>query len=369
MKVFFMESAAKKVPKIPPLQYMRFSRAKDKSETELLNNAVIEKEIGKEKRIALRLENNGELVLGNGLELFLQACRRRLRDPTWGRILDHSHNVRKYAYCISNSWQKQKELNSTPLDAVSLYVIEKVSGYHDIGKTLITPYLVNKEDGTWFGIGKGARIDFKKELDVLRLAHLEAGLKLLGVYKAFMDSHEYETARWVIAGHHLAHNGIGTASAPSYPAKIDGLDINAYIMQNGLPLVSRIMRTADIYCAILENRFYLAESERIVMKAKNVAPDDAALSMLITVAGIDVDPAMVGCLLMGKYKLEPEVASMVVKHLSCKERDVLSKRGGDIKFSLEKVLPAEVFQAIISRAPSTDWKRLSAMMKDAQPLV
>lgn len=340
------ERATKKRPRIPLLQYIRFTRSKSKQETRLLNEHIIGRELEKETRIAEKLQKRGELRPGNGLEMFLETCRRRLGDPRWRRVLEHSENVRRFAYCIAMVREIQK---NRPIDGVLLDVVAKVAGYHDIGKTMIAPYLMNREDGTWGGIGKGKRIDFRKELEVLRLSHLDAGMRLLQLYMDFMSKKEYVNSKWIIGGHHLAYDGEGTASAPSYPDKIDGIDVTGFVRGRGLPEVARIMRTADVYSAIMENRFYLAESERVVTKVTGIKADDAALGLLIAVAGTDVDPEMVKCLMIGKYKARSWIAESAVTGLACRQSERLKERGGDIRFSLERVIPMGIFWEVIGQ--------------------
>lgn len=324
-----------KRPGIPPVQYFRFRRAKDRAEVEALNECITAKELRKEARIA-------EKSVERGLDAFISSCRRRLQHPEWRRVHEHSERVRRFAYCIAESIQERGAEAGREADRDSLSIMGKIAGYHDIGKTLIAQYLVNREDGTWGGIGKGERIDFDKELPVLRQAHVGAGLRFLRLYKRLMSTFEYEYAKWIIGGHHLAYDGVGSASAPSYPALDRG------IKQDSVPEAARIIRAADVYSAIMENRFYLSESEKVAARARGINAADAALGMLITVAGTDVDPLMVEHLIAGKYGVDPSVAKQVVRNLACRRSDWLRDKGADIKFSLDWVLPKECFMDVIS---------------------
>jgi len=352
----------KKTSRIPLRQYLEFRKAKDAGDVDLLNYRCMEKELDRERHIARSHEKHGDLFSGNGLDMFLAACKRRLSEARWHRVLDHSENVRRYAYCIALTHERQKGLEGKVMDDMMVDVVAAVAGYHDIGKTIIAEYLINREDGTMFGMGKGERIDFKKELTVLQNAHVEAGVRMLEIYRNFMSEEVFQMAKWIIGGHHLAFDGDGTASARSYPKEIDGVDMKKRIIENGLPPVARIIRAADVYSAIMENRFYLAESERVVTKVVNMEPDDTALGLLITVAGADVDPFMVKCLLIGKYKVAPHIAAAVVDDLSCKEKSCLKQRGGDIKFSLENVIPEPSFLEIVTGRRNTDWRVMNAML-------
>jgi response regulator RpfG family c-di-GMP phosphodiesterase len=347
--------APERLTRVPLLEFRRFKRAETKEEVQALNNSIMEREIGKEMRIAEQLEAKGTLEDGNGLSMFLSACRRRLRDRKWVRVLEHSDNVRKYAFCIARSWEMLKEDKGIKRDLSFLNVVAKVAGYHDIGKTLIAPYLVNKEDGTWFGRGRGERIDFETELPVLKPAHVEAGARLLKIYQDFMTMTSYEAVRWMIEGHHIAFDGKGTASGRSYPEVMDDVPVEYIARKGAIPEAARIIRAADVYSAITENRFYLAESERVVTRVTGMRADDAALGLLITVAGTDVDPEMVKCLMMGKYHVNEDIAQASVEDLCCSDHENLMIRGGDIRFALEKVLGREAFQDIIkNRDPSWD---------------
>jgi response regulator RpfG family c-di-GMP phosphodiesterase len=337
-----------KKTRIPILEFIRFKRARDIDEVKALNNHVMDRELAKETRIAERLEKQGRLKDGNGLEMFLAACRRRLKDRRWHRVLEHSDNVRRYAFCIARSWETEKRRKGNGSDLSFLNVVAKVSGYHDIGKTLTAPYLINREDGTWLGIGKGQRIDFRKELKVLRLAHIKAGVRMLGIYQDYMTPTEFDYSRWIIQGHHVAFDGVGTAGAPSYPEFIDGLPVYYIANKGAIPDSARIIRCADVYSAIMENRFYLAESERVVTRVTGMAADDAALGLLIAVSGTDVDPEMVKCLMTGKYHIDDNIAKTVVSDLSCSEPACLQVRGGDIRFALTNVIDQQSFHDVIS---------------------
>jgi response regulator RpfG family c-di-GMP phosphodiesterase len=342
-----------RLTRIPYIQFRRFRKAEGIDEVRALNGRIMQRELDKEKRIAEKLERQGKLGEGNGLSMFLAACRRRLRDRKWIRVLEHSDNVRKYAFCIARSWEMLKEDKNIRRDLSFLNIVAKVAGYHDIGKTLIAPYLVNREDGTWFGIGYKGRIDFEKELPVLRHAHVEAGVRLLRIYQDFMSMTTYEALRWMVGGHHIAFDGRGTASGMSYPEMMDGIPVEYTARKGAIPEAARIIRAADVYSAIMENRFYLDESERVVTKVTGMGKDDAALGLLITVAGTDVDPEMVKCLMMGKYHVEEGIAQAAVEDLRCKNHESLLEKGKDVKFALEKVLKQEAFHELISRRDPT----------------
>ena len=342
--------------RIPVVQYFLFRRAKSAAEVEALNAKVTEKGLKEEARMAGRLLKEGILTRGNGLDAFVSACERRMGSPEWHRVREHSERVRRFSYCITETLQKDRRREGKRVERTELEVVGKLAGFHDIGKTLIAPYLINREDGTWFDIGRGMRIDFGKELAVLRLSHVEAGMRFLGLYRQFMSEAEYGYAKQVIGWHHIAFDGIGTASAPSYPERIGGTVMKDYIEECGIPEVARIIRAADVYSAIMENRFYLSESEKVVPNVTGIRAADAALGMLIAVAGTDVDPGMVEHLIVGKYGVQPEMARDVVSNLACRKADWLKEKGGDIRFSLEWVIPKDSFRDVIfNQGRRSEW--------------
>jgi hypothetical protein len=337
---------------IPLVMYIRFKRAGSREEVEVLNTRFMKKELAREKRKIRRLERKGEINLENGAELLKETCERRLAGAHWSRIRDHSKLVRDVGFKIAMENELVRRSIGKRADQTVVNVIANMSGYHDAGKTLTAPYLINREVGTILGIGRGERIDFETELPVLRLSHVEAGMRLLSLYREYINPKEYLLMKLLIGAHHIAYDGRGSASAPSYPQIIGNIDVSTLIQlknnkvtHNQFPDVVHIIRTADVFCAALENRFYLSQSERLVNMAKEggIEAEDAALGLVISVAGTDVDPHMVACLMMAMYKLEYEDAKSVVRKLSCREPKWLDKRGADIKWTLQEVVKRQRF--------------------------
>ena len=337
---------------VPIAQFLRFRQAKSYDQVYELNRRFMQQGLDKEKKILEGLERSGKISKENGADCFKETCERRLSGPHWSRIRYHSVLVRDVGFKIAMENEEVRRSIGKRTDRTVVNVIANMSGYHDAGKTLTAPYLINREDGTWFGLGRGERIDFETELPVLRLSHVESGMKLLLLYKQYIDPQEYFLMKLLIGAHHVAYDGHGSASAPSYPQKIGSADVadlikikDGKVVHNQFPDIVRIIRTADVFCAALENRFYLTQSERLINMAKQggVEAEDAALGLVISVAGVDVDPHMVACLMRAMYKIEYEDAATIVRKLSCREPGWLDRRGADIKWTLQEVVNRQRF--------------------------
>lgn len=337
----------KQKPVIPLGQYLLFSGEKSRADIAEINQEIVEEELKEEKRIARRLWNSGDLRPGNGLFAFTQACKRRIKMPQWYRVDDHSERVRRYACCIADAMGAEPDM---------FRIIMNVSGFHDIGKTLIAQYLINKEDGTENGHGKDVPLTFD-ELMVLRPSHIEAGVRFVRLYANYMSELERNLTAWIIGGHHMAYNGKGSASGRGYfPQTIIQGGLGAHMKGRNIPLAARIVRCADVYSAIMENRFYLDKSRRFLEGVKGMDKDDAALGPLISVAGTDVDPELVKCLIMGRYDVDQPDAEAIVMALACREMRVLEEKGGDIDFSLDHVLSDDSFLGLLP-AKTGKWDR------------
>jgi len=326
-----------KLPAIPLDQFLQFKGASDRAETEMLNGLVVQKEMDEEKKRVYRLMHRGSLRRGNGLEYFIHACKRRLSIPWCFRTEEHSERVRRFSCCIAKG-----------SDPEIYRIIMMISGYHDIGKTLIAQYLVNREDGSVNGLGRGERIN-KGELSVLRHSHIDVGLDFFNLYAPFMSRAEAEHGSWIVGGHHMAHDGKGSASGFGYfPKIVIGSGFSNELIRGNIPISARIVRCADVYAAIMENRFYLEKSEGIINKAGETLADDAALGLLIAVAGVDVEPKMVGRIIMERYGVSSNEAAGLIKALQCSNSSLLEKRGSDIDFSIAHVLPEPRFRRLIA---------------------
>lgn len=366
----------KKQKRIPLIQFIRFRLARSKGRVEELNSRYMHKELRKEERILRRLVRKKKITKENGAEYFKEMCERRMEGAHWSRTREHSVLVRDVGFKMALENEQVRRSLGKRAEQVVINVIANMAGYHDVGKTLTAPYLINREDGTWFGWGRGKRIDFEKELSVLRVSHIEAGMKLLELYRGFIDEKEYGLMRLLMGAHHVAYDGQGSASAPSYPDRIGRKYVsemirvkNGKVVLNQFPDVVKIIRTADVFCAALENRFYLSQSERLVNMAKQggLGAEDAALGLTIAVAGTDVDPNMVACLMMAMYKIDYEDAKKVVRKLSCREPRWLCRKGADIRWTLQEVVKRQRFlQSIGEKKESWRKKVDTGLFKKAE---
>lgn len=350
--------------RIPSGQFLRFRLARGLQSVTRINERHMERELAKEASLVQRLKRDGKIEKGKGLEAFCRRCKEKLDEPgrkrfRFTRTRKHSIDVRDSTFKIALEHQERRKSQGARVNATLLDVIANTAGYHDIGKTMLAEYLLNREDGTVLGIGKGSRIDPETELPVLRLAHVVAGVKLLRLYKEFMSEEEYFLAKLIIGGHHIAFDGIGSASAPSYPGEIGGTEISGFIkvkgarISNRLPDIVKIIRTADVYSACLENRFYLSQSERLIemAQAEGVRPEDAALGLTITVAGVDVDPRMVAYLIMSMYDVSFDSARELVHRLHCRDvKSLRERRGKDIDWTLTEVLRRRRFLKMVEKS-------------------
>lgn len=329
---------------VPMAQFLRFRWAKSISEIETANNKEIGKGLLREARHIKKMKKQGRLNIENGFESFISACKRRIPKREWPVVYSHSELGRRFAYCIA----KTREGKTKEKDHALLEVVKRIGIFHDIGKTFIAKYLLNKERGTWFGIGKGAQMS-DEERAIMRFSHLGAGLRFLELYGEFIKEECFHHMAFLIAGHHMAFDGEGSASAPAYwPKALEAyLQIGESLTGSSAPIAARIMRAADVYSAIAENRFYLRPEQRITESEGDFESDDAALGALIAVAGIDVDPEMVKYLLIGKYNLSEEDAEGSILNLACRRPEWLKRRDGDLTFAKMFVYPSPNFRQIL----------------------
>lgn len=345
--------------------FARYKWAGTREKVRQLNCRYMERQLQSEKKRVKMLEAQRKLEPGNGALYFKETCERRLAAAHWGRIREHSKLVRDVGFKIAIENELVRRSIGKRADRALINVIAHMAGYHDVGKTLTAPYLINREDGTWFGVGEGERIDFERELPVLRLSHVEAGMRLLSLYRKYIDPAEYGLMKLLIGAHHIAYDGAGSASAPSYPERIRDINVSGFIrldggrvLHNQFPDVVKIIRCADVFCAALENRFYLSQSERLVNMAKQggIGAEDAALGLTIAVAGVDVDPHMVACLIRAMYQIDYDSAKTIVRKLSCKEPGWLDRRGADIKWTLQEVVKRQRFLHVIGEKKES-WRK------------
>lgn len=156
---------------------------------------------------------------------------------------DQTERMKKLAGRIGNAMRLSKDQIST---------LETISYYHDIGKIIIPPNLLNKPK------------DLSLEEYDLVQRHAEAG------YQIMKSQEEYSSIAIYILSHHERWDGTG------YPRKQKG---------NEIPLLSRILAVLDAYTAMTGNLPYKKSLSR-----------EAAIMELKKNAGLQFDPEIVDIL-------------------------------------------------------------------------
>lgn len=235
-----------------------------------------------------------------GVDALVKMTNRRLSTMENGRgnyTRVHSREVATLAWTIIVEAIKRGHPEATNIDPRYIFA----GGYtHDVGKTLMPNALLFKELGIRMG-----RWIFSK------------GIKMTSVERAALDEHvrlgsEYARLFWdpaqkvelgivrdMIGLHHVMYDGLGTAY-PSYPAGLRGSE---------LPLHARIAKTADFLSAVLPREY------RPIYQQQWVKTLEHATAYAITVAGTELDPFTVSCLLTGVYEITPRQADDLVLSL------------------------------------------------------
>lgn len=156
---------------------------------------------------------------------------------------DQTERMKKLAGRIGNAMRLSKDQIST---------LETISYYHDIGKIIIPPKLLNKPK------------DLSLEEYDLMQRHAEAG------YQIMKSQEEYSSIAIYILSHHERWDGTG------YPRKQKG---------NEIPLLSRILAVLDAYTAMTGNLPYKKSLSR-----------ESAIMELKKNAGLQFDPEIVDIL-------------------------------------------------------------------------
>ena len=153
---------------------------------------------------------------------------------------DQSERMKKLAARIGSAMGLSKDQIST---------LETISYYHDIGKIIIPPRLLNRPS------------DLSLEEYDLVQRHVEAG------YQIMKSQEEYSSIAIYVLSHHERWDGNG------YPRKQKGHEI---------PLLSRILAVLDAYTAMTGNLPY-----------KKSLSTDSAIMELKKNAGLQFDPEVV----------------------------------------------------------------------------
>jgi hypothetical protein len=305
------------------------------------NRQHILRELEKEEAQARKLTKKGLLHAGNGLTAFVEACRRRIGvKETFGAyryrtLMKHSAQVEFTCRCVARGM---------PTEATR--IITAAGFCHDVGHTMLLPTLRGSRDHE---MTAGA-------LRTLRTSHLQAGVLLLDLYRGFMEPQEHELARLVIEAHHVAYDGKGTKNAPSYPERVGerGKYIVAeeilksphtrVVRKNLLPEVVRIAHTADVFSAVILKKRPAVKDR---LGGLTGHPEiDAALAVLVTVAGTDLDPEMVRRLMVHGFGVPKLTANLILKNLPCEEISELREESKDMRHAQQVVLTDEHFQRV-----------------------
>jgi HD-GYP domain-containing protein (c-di-GMP phosphodiesterase class II) len=239
-------------------------------------------------------------VKEKGVDALMKMTHKRLGTMENGRgnyTRVHSREVATFAWTIITEARKRDHPEATDLDPRYVFA----GGYaHDLGKTLMPNALLFKEDGVRIGglrLSKGIRMT-----DVERGTlgeHVAWGSACARLFWDPKQKKELGIVRDMIGLHHVMHDGLDTAY-PSYPAGVRGVD---------LPLHARIAKTADFLSAVLPREY------RPVYQQQWVETFDQAIAYAITVAGTELDPFTISCLLTGVYDIAPEGADALVMRL------------------------------------------------------
>lgn len=170
-------------------------------------------------------------------------------------------------------------------------------GYvHDIGKTFLPMWLVIKELGVdckFFTLFEGERLS-DREIKVMRNEHLMAGT---GFIRMFGAGRHIKTVMDMTGLHHVTFDGNDTTH-PSYPKLMKGQE---------LPFHCRVAKTADFVSAVLPRHY---------KQDPWIISNEDAIAYAITVAGKELDPTAVRCLITGLYDIDRDGAGSLIMDLA-----------------------------------------------------
>jgi hypothetical protein len=235
---------------------------------------------------------------GKGINAFVQATDERLSSMDNGKgnyTRTHSREVGTLASVIGSEARKRGDPEAAGIDAGNLWA----GGYtHDVGKTLLPMALLAKERGIRIGrlvFFEGVRMA-DMERSTLRYEHMSLGSAYERIFCDPAHGAELSIVRDMIGLHHVNYDGQDTAY-PSYPAGIKGMDLS---------LPARIAKTADFLSAVLPREY------RPHYQPQWVKTLGHAIGYAIAVAGTELDPFTVSCLLTAIYDVEPEHADRLI---------------------------------------------------------
>ncbi len=225
--------------------------------------------------------------------LISHAVRRLNQDKKgmdkWRYTRRHCAEVGFLSYLIASEAKRHCAPEASELDPKVCYVGGAV---HDIGKTLLPIELMSKELGVeLFSMRffEGTRMT-ASERSVLRNEHIRAGSAYV---RLFGGNGKVVTILDMVGLHHVMYNGEDSI-VPSYPRLVIGRD---------KPFHARIAKTADFLSAILP-RHYREENW--------VLTPPAAVAHAMAIAGMELDPVTVRCILTGTYDVSWEEAGQLI---------------------------------------------------------
>ncbi len=228
-----------------------------------------------------------------GVESLIRHAVRRLNQDKkgmdkWGYTRRHCAEVGFLSYLIASEARRHCAPEARELEPKVCYVGGAV---HDIGKTLLPIELMSKELGVELFSMKffeGTRMS-ASERSVLRNEHIRAGSAYV---RLFGGNGNVVTILDMVGLHHVMYNGKDSV-VPSYPRLVTGID---------KPFHARIAKTADFLSAILP-RHYRTDNW--------VLTPPTAVAHALAIAGTELDPVTVRCLLTGTYDVSWEEAGLL----------------------------------------------------------
>ncbi|MDD5339720.1 MAG: HD domain-containing protein [Candidatus ainarchaeum sp.] len=238
---------------------------------------------------------------GKGLGALVQAAHRRLIGMENGGGRDtnkHSREAATLAGAIINEGIQRDLPETRGVDPKCIFA----GGYvHDVGKTVLPRALLSKEGGIEiFGLRLllGVKLTIVERC-TLRHEHIRLGSEIGKIYWNRDDDTSLIIAQDMIGLHHVTYNG-QDGSYPSYPLGKRGMD---------LPFHCRIAKTADFVSAVLPRKY------RPVYQQQWITAVDEAVGYAIMMAGTELDPLTVSCLLTAMYDIKPGEADALVERL------------------------------------------------------
>jgi HD-GYP domain-containing protein (c-di-GMP phosphodiesterase class II) len=239
--------------------------------------------------------------LGKGLGAFVRATHRRLAamENGRGKYTDkHSREVATFAGVISIESILRDSPEVQGIDPAWIFA----GGYgHDVGKSVLPEALLAKECGIeigWLKLFMGVKLTIV-ERSTLRHEHTRFSSEIGRIYWDRSQDTEFRIIQDMMGLHHATYNGLDGAY-PSYPLGKRGAD---------LPFHCRIAKTADFVSAVLPRQY------RPVYHQQWITTFDQAIGYAIMVAGTELDPFTVSCLLTGMYDIRPDEADTLVNRL------------------------------------------------------